>query len=159
MTHKDLYIELTKLTEIFRENLKTSFSINALVQLTDHSIDETPPRLEDCLKKCSKAFQFQVKSQRGFILFPDDLGGWITSELLGVLPPNESSMLEQYLYHSFIDNVFKKSKLFEDFQEVDVKGVWVHPTFDQFYPMSLTIFKSRSDLIKNWCFIPKEMQS
>ena len=157
MNHKELYIELTKLSEIFRANLKSSYSINTLVQLTDHSIEESPPSIDECLKICPVGYQFQVKDQRGFVLFPDTFGHWLISELLGDVAPDQSSMLENFSYQLVIDDVFKKSPLFENFQRVDVNGIWVHPIFDQFYPMSFTILKTRTESIQSWCFIPKEI--
>jgi hypothetical protein len=156
MTHRKFYLELTNLSEVFREKLKSAFSINALVQLTDHSLDETVPQLADCIKSTSIAYQFQLDQQRGFIMFSNHFGEWLVSELLGVVVPSQRSTLEEYSYQLFINDVFSTSKLFSNFQRVEASSVWVHPTFDQFYPMSLTVFKSRSQPIKNWCFIPKE---
>ena len=157
MTHKAIYIELTHLMSVFKALLKDVYSIHSVVKLEDHSVGTAQQAFNQCLDDVSIVYQFQMGKSRGFVLFSDDLGQWLVSQLLGVYLPNQSSMLESFSYQLFIDDGFNSSDLFHDFQLIDKKSIWIHPEFDQFYPMSFSIFKSPNDAIKNWIFIPKEL--
>lgn len=150
------YLALTQVGESLRALLKQQFSIHAMVQVKDHSVDDLAPTISALQSTTQLAVQFQHQQQRGFILFPFGLSQWLMSELFGAVPPTEPSLFSEFLIQSLMDDGFKLPELLQEPQVIDVNSIWIHPTFDAFFPMSVSVFQTPQQALDIWVFFPKE---
>lgn len=150
------YLALTQLGEGIRSLLKSTWSIHSLVQVRDHSMDDSPPNITSVISTSSKAYQFQCQGRRGFVLFSSEWASWLMSELLGMPLANDASAMAEFMAYHVIDRVFKPTPIFDGCHEVAVQGIWVHPLFDHFYPMSISVYRTPTQPINIWVYFPRE---
>ena len=153
---RECYLALTQVGESLRTVLKQQFSIHAMVQVKDHSVDDLAPTISALTPATHVAVQFQHQQQRGFVLFPFGLSQWLMSELFGAVPPTEPSLFSEFLIQLLMDDGFDLPALIQDPQVVDASSIWIHPTFDAFYPMSVSVFQTPQQALDIWVFFPKE---
>tara|TARA_B100001121_G_scaffold310228_1_gene340143 strand:+ start:5823 stop:6296 length:474 start_codon:yes stop_codon:yes gene_type:complete len=153
MIQRQCYVELTHVAESIRHLLKRHFSIHAMVQVRDHSIEQHPPDILLLAPSTAVAVQFQLESQRGFVCFPMGLASWLQSELLGTHPPNQPSLFSEFLIQLLVEDCF--CEMIDDPQFVDLNGLWIHPEFDVFIPMAISIYKTPQQCEDITVFFPR----
>jgi hypothetical protein len=153
MTHRQCYVQLTQVAQTLRQVLKRHFSIHAMVQVKDYSLQQSQPDILLLAPSTAVAVQFQLESQRGFVCFSKGLSLWLQSELLGANPPNEPSLFSEFLIQLLVEDCF--CEMIGDSQCVDPNGLWIHPEFDVFIPMGISIDKTPQQCEDITVFFPK----
>jgi hypothetical protein len=157
MNQASYYLTLAPYADTLRTQLQTIFSVTACVKWVDYSVGDATFPIEDALTSCAVAYPFYVDDHRGFLLFPEGFGFGILQALLGVMPSKKRSFLFDYVHHVLIEAVFKPMPWFKATHPVDVRGIWVHPTFESFYTMGFVINSDYHTEVPVWCYMPREV--
>ena len=154
MTHQQIYVSLTKLSQELRHYIRETFGVFPMVQLIDMSDLSTNQPFLDVVAARPIAYQFNLEQQRGFIMIPRALSHWIVEELIGIPVSRNESLLHDSCIESVVSDVFLKESMITDPQLIDANTIWVHPTFDRFLHMSMSVIKSNVDKYEIAFFMP-----
>jgi hypothetical protein len=151
--HHTWYVTLTQFMDRLRTIWRVEYGIQQPMYAEDCSMTSPSMTVNDVMSTLGRLYQFHYGNYRGFVGVSSDVLGGLVQRITGGLP-NDTALLANFLSDVMIQDAFQ-SEYTTPCEVIAVSRIWVHPTFDQWYPMAIQVPVSDSKSHTIWVFFPK----